>query len=65
LPKSRERPSALTLRADPVSAATVEFGRDRIVYLDPYTGAVLGEGSTAVRAFFRQTEQLHRWLAVT
>ena len=57
-------PTTLTLRADPTEPASAEFGRNGVVYLHPATGQVLGEGSTAVRAFFRQTEDWHRWLAV-
>ena len=57
-------PTTLTLRADPAEPASAEFGRNAVVYLHPATGQVLGEGSTAVRAFFRETENWHRWLAV-
>jgi uncharacterized iron-regulated membrane protein len=59
----RELPTALTLRADPAEPASAEFGRNSVLYLDAYTGRVLGEGSTAVRGFFRETEDWHRWLA--
>jgi uncharacterized iron-regulated membrane protein len=57
-------PTSLTLRADPAEPVSAEFGRTAVVYLHPTTGQVLGEGSTAVRAFFRATEDWHRWLAV-
>ncbi len=60
----RALPTTLTLRADPTEPASAEFGRNAVVYLHPATGQVLGEGSTAVRAFFRSTEDWHRWLAV-
>ena len=42
-------PSGVVVR--PSASASVEFtfGRDRSVYLDPYTGAVLGEGSKPAR----------------
>jgi uncharacterized iron-regulated membrane protein len=59
----RELPTSLTLRADPAEPASAEFGRNSVLYLDAYTGRVLGEGSTSVRAFFRGTEDWHRWLA--
>ena len=56
-------PTALTRRSDPDEPVAAEFGRDNIVYLNPGTGAVLGEGSHRVRTFFRRTEDWHRWLA--
>jgi uncharacterized iron-regulated membrane protein len=57
-------PTTLTLRSDPAEPVSTEFGRNTVVYLDPSTGKVLGEGSTAVRGFFREIENWHRWLAV-
>ena len=59
----RAVPSALTMRSDPAAPASVEFGRNALLYLDPSTGAVLGEGSQPVRRFFREVENWHRWLA--
>jgi uncharacterized iron-regulated membrane protein len=57
-------PTALTMHSDPGAPAAAEFGRDSIIYMDPGTGQVLGEGSRATRAFFRGVEDWHRWLAV-
>ena len=51
------------MRSDPAEPASVEFSRNALVYLDPSTGAVLGEGSQPVRRFFREVENWHRWLA--
>jgi uncharacterized iron-regulated membrane protein len=57
-------PTTLTLRSDPTEPVSAEFGRNIVVYQHPSTGEILGEGSTAVRRFFRETENWHRWLAV-
>jgi uncharacterized iron-regulated membrane protein len=59
----RAVPSTLTIRSDSREPVAAEFGRNSVIYLDPSTGAVLGAGSTAVRGFFRETENWHRWLA--
>ncbi|HEY1262343.1 MAG TPA: PepSY-associated TM helix domain-containing protein [Terriglobales bacterium] len=58
-----QAPSALTLRADPGAALEISYGRDRIVFLDPYSGETLGE-SRRLPAFFAQVENLHRRLGV-
>lgn len=56
--------SSFTLRSDPELPAEAAFGRgDAPLYLNRWTGEVLGEGSTTVRGFFRTTEDWHRWLA--
>ncbi|HEX6038533.1 PepSY-associated TM helix domain-containing protein [Longimicrobium sp.] len=41
----------------------VAYGREKTIYADPYTGAVLGQGATTMRAFFRKVTDWHRWLA--
>ncbi|HEX8561043.1 MAG TPA: PepSY-associated TM helix domain-containing protein [Pyrinomonadaceae bacterium] len=58
-------PSAFTVRADPSAPAEVGFGREGVVYVNPYTGEVLGEGSRAVRRFFRVVTDWHRWLGAS
>jgi uncharacterized iron-regulated membrane protein len=59
---SSATPSSITLQADPEAPAAVSLGRGRSVYINPYTGQVLGEGSKTVRAFFRKVTDWHRWL---
>jgi uncharacterized iron-regulated membrane protein len=57
------RPSSATLDADPRVAALVSSGREGNLYLDPYTGAITGQGAPRTRAFFRGVTDWHRWLA--
>ena len=58
-------PSGLTLRSDPAAPATINLGRERAVFVNPYTGAVLGEGSKRARDFFRTVTNVHRWLGTS
>jgi len=64
-----ERPDAspvsFTLDRDPTAAAAIGMGREGTLYVNPYTGAVVGTGSEAAEAFFRSVENWHRWLAVS
>ena len=55
-------PSGLTLRSDTAAPVVISLGRERAVFLNPYTGAILGEGSKEVRGFFQSVENVHRWL---
>ena len=55
-------PSGLTLRSDPGAPAAISLGRERTVFVNAYTGAVLGDGSRQARAFFRSVTNVHRWL---
>ncbi len=57
-------PTGITVRSDPRAPVTVnlEGGRPRLV--DPYTGALLGEPSPRLRAFFRTMTDWHRWIAL-
>lgn len=58
-------PTAITLRADSDAPASVSFGREGLVFVNPYTGEVLGEGAKSVRAFFDGVESWHRWLGAS
>lgn len=64
--KAREsrgaNPTAVTLKSDPLAPAEIAFGRETTLFVNPYTGAILGEGSTRVRSFFRGVTEWHRWL---
>src|SRR5688500_9558956 len=55
------KPTGLTLQADPSAAAAITLGREGMLYMNPYTGELLGEGSR-VRAFFQIVTDWHRWL---
>jgi uncharacterized iron-regulated membrane protein len=58
-------PSNLTLNPDPAKAASVATGPNEMLCLNPYTGQVLGPGSTGMRKFFRVMTDWHRWLALS
>jgi uncharacterized iron-regulated membrane protein len=55
------RPTAVSVWADPAKPVEVDFGRDQRLFLDRYTGAVLGRGAVRTRAFFDTVTALHRW----
>jgi uncharacterized iron-regulated membrane protein len=60
------RLTTVTLDADPSASVAVSLDRGGgTIYVDPYSGRVLGSGSTRAQAFFRTVENWHRWLAVT
>ena len=66
LAKVRETPAGLpatvTVRADPTAPVALGYGPQRFVYVNPYSGEVMGAGSPRVRAFFRAVMDWHRWL---
>ncbi len=63
--KPNAKPSAITLLNRPNAAATVALGREGQLFVDPYTGAITGEGNKNVRAFFRFNTDLHRYIALS
>lgn len=54
-------PSAMTLRRPENSPVEFVFGRERVVFVNPYNTEPLGE-SHKLPAFFSFTEDVHRWL---
>ena len=57
-------PAGVTLRHEQGSPAEFSFGRDRIVFVNPATGEVLGE-SHKLPVFFAKVEDIHRWLGTS
>ncbi len=55
-------PSTFTLRRESTAPAEVGFGRDGTIFVNPFTGAVFGEGSHWTKAFFGAVTDWHRWL---
>lgn len=55
-------PTAVTRKSDPEAPAELAFGRETTIFVNPYTGAILGEGSQKTRNFFRVVTDWHRWL---
>ena len=55
-------PTAVTIKSDPAAPAEIAFGREASLFVNPYSGAILGEGSQKVRTFFRTVTDWHRWL---
>jgi uncharacterized iron-regulated membrane protein len=55
-------PTAVTLKSDSSAPAEIAFGRETTLFVNPYTGAILGEGSQKTRNFFRVVTDWHRWL---
>jgi uncharacterized iron-regulated membrane protein len=55
-------PSAVTMKSDLSAPSEIAFGRETTIFVNPYTGAVLGEGSQKTRNFFRVVTDWHRWL---
>lgn len=58
----KTEPTAITLCADKSAPAEVSFGREGKLFVNSYSGEVLGEGSAGVRNFFRHVTDWHRWL---
>jgi uncharacterized iron-regulated membrane protein len=62
LAASPAKPTALTVSSDPTAAAQLTLPQNRVVFVDPYTGRITGEGCVPTRNFFRQVTAWHRWL---
>ncbi|MGV3753853.1 MAG: PepSY-associated TM helix domain-containing protein [Verrucomicrobiota bacterium] len=56
-------PSGVTMKSDAAAPVAMNFGREKTVLVNPYSGAVIGEPSKKIREFFHVTTDLHRWLA--
>jgi len=58
-------PASVTLSSDPEMPASVTTGPNQTIFVNQYTGEILGTGSQAIRVFFRLMTDWHRWLALS
>jgi uncharacterized iron-regulated membrane protein len=60
-----KRITGIVIYSDPLASVQFTLGReDGVLYVDRYSGAVLGQGHGALRNFFRFVTGWHRWLAL-
>ena len=62
--KPGERPSGITLEADPNAALLVSFGRTNVLYVNPYSGEIREPSGDGVRSFMQTMLTWHRYLGV-
>jgi uncharacterized iron-regulated membrane protein len=62
--KPDARLSAIVEYSDPSATAMFNVGQGGVLYVNPYTGEVQGEGAKGVRGFFQFMNAWHRWLAL-
>ncbi len=55
-------PTSITVRNAPEAATQFSIGREKTIYVDQYSGAILGASSAAAHRFFFAVERLHRSL---
>lgn len=57
--------TSIEYRSRPGAAVQVHAGRDRRVFVDPYTGEVVGGGFPLLEGFFEGVRGWHRWLGAS
>jgi uncharacterized iron-regulated membrane protein len=58
-------PMSIAWKSDPAAPVEIAVSRNQSLLLNPYSGAILGEGAKRTRSFFHSVEDVHRWLAVS
>ena len=59
------KPSSMSITNESGAAWLVNLGRDGQVYIDPYTGAIRGEGNRSVRGLMSELRNWHRYVAMS
>jgi len=59
------KPSAIFRTNEPGAAWAVNLGREGLIYIDPYSGAILGEGNKTVRNLMSELRNWHRYVALS
>ena len=59
------KPSGMSISNEPNAAWLINLGREGQAYVDPYTGAITGEGSKTVRGAMNEFRNWHRYVALS
>lgn len=59
------RASAAVVHSDASAPVEIDFGREQRLFLNRYTGVVLGGGALRTRQFFDSITALHRWFGAS
>lgn len=62
--RSGKSTATVVVRPEPTAALEFSYAREGATYVNPYTGAVVGQGTMAMRDFMRVMVDWHRWLAM-
>ncbi len=57
-------PSALVLHNSTKAPVEAQFGRERTLFLNPWTAEIIGQPSESLRTFFGDVERIHRSLGL-
>ena len=55
------RPAVITMKSDPSASVAVNLGRENTIFINPYTGELLG-GLSATHNLLHEIVDWHRWL---
>ena len=59
------RPSAMSITSEPNAAWLFNLGREGQLYVNPYTGEIVGEGNKTVRGVMSELRNWHRYVALS
>src|SRR5688572_29703448 len=59
------KPSGMSITNESDAAWLVNLGREGQVYVDPFTGAITGEGNKSVRGLMSELRNWHRYVALS
>jgi uncharacterized iron-regulated membrane protein len=63
--RPQAKPSAISRTDEPGASWAVNLGREGLLYIDPYSGAILGEGNKTVRNVMSELRSWHRYVALS
>lgn len=59
------KPTAMSITNEPGAAWAFTLGREGQIYVDPYTGGIIGEGNRSVRSAMSELRNWHRYVALS
>lgn len=59
------KPASISIKNEPGATWEISLGREGMVFADPYTGGITGEGNKKVRGVMSSLREWHRYVALS
>lgn len=63
--RSDSKPTAMLITNEPDATWQVNLGREGVLFIDPYSGEIVGQGNSAVRGAMTELRNWHRYIALS
>ena len=63
--RPESKPSSMLITSEPGASWQINLGREGVLFVDPYSGEIVGQGNSTVRSVMTELRNWHRYIALS